>query len=399
AEAVCATQDKDLPGESELKALYNQYPDKSIFKQKNWPINLPYWTNDGSAIDLGSGTSVPAANSSEYLYVTCTTEDEVVTVDVYQKTELESGILPGVKQEPKLIITYRNGSTKIVNAETISVRDTNVATIENNSVIARYYGDTTIDMTWRDVEVYYTLSVLDAKIRISGASLVSVGETRNLSVSYEDQKGDIIYIDDVDITSIESNDSDIAKITKNKDHYVVTGIEAGSTDIIAKIKLNDIPHDASANILVISTDWCWKRGRSKLKNSSVCVGLSKEVMQAKEFRDLVDHFGSSSNNIYITPDNLKRFCSTFNSEPFEILKENVEKEIITIDNYGVLEEIGTVTTWVVSMDERVSASVVNEDHSYYSKAVKFSHSDGSHKTGVPLCTDRDEHIQARMLLD
>ncbi|EJF7266799.1 hypothetical protein M8475_004718, partial [Vibrio parahaemolyticus] len=398
AEAVCATQDKELPEESELKALYNQYPDKSIFKQKNWPINLPYWTNDGSAIDLGSGTSIPAANSSEYLYVTCT--NEVVSVDVYQKTELESGILPGIKQEPKLIITYRNGSTKIVNAETISIADTSVATIENNSVIGLNYGTTKIYMVWRDVEVYYTLSVLDAKIRISGASLVSVGETRKLSVSYEGQKGDIIYIDDADITSIESNNSDIAKITKSKDRYEVTGMQVGRTDIIAKIKLNGIPYETSANILVIAKDWCWKRGRSKLKNSSVCVGLVKDVMQAEEIKEFVDSFGTISNNIYIKHYNLKRFCSTFNLQPFELLKENVEKEIITIDNNKEVQEIGAVTAWAVEMDEGVSDLVGHDtgDNAEHAKEIKFLHK-ASYSAGVPLCTDRDEHIQARILLD
>ncbi|MCG6215973.1 Ig-like domain-containing protein, partial [Vibrio furnissii] len=75
AEAVCATQGKYLPYESKLKELYTEYSYQWIFNQKNWPINLPYWMEDGATFDLGAGTTA-SANNSEYRYVTCISDEK-----------------------------------------------------------------------------------------------------------------------------------------------------------------------------------------------------------------------------------------------------------------------------------------------------------------------------------
>ncbi|WP_158108433.1 Ig-like domain-containing protein [Vibrio furnissii] len=294
AEAVCATQGKYLPYEFKLRTLYKEYSDQSIFKNKNWPINLPYWTDDGSAFDLGTGTTV-SANNTEYRYVTCLSNDgpEITSIEVDEKSKLELPLLRGLKQEPKLKVTYETGETKVVDAEIISVQDPRVAEVtEDNGVVGIDAGTTKIYMDLDGVVVDYTLNVIDAELFVNGSALITIGEKRELSVAYKDpNSGQFIKVNNDYIKNFTSDSPSKAKVEKENGPYYLTGVAMGSAKIRAQLDANNTIYSVEADVTVINDKWCWNSGYTQIAKADVCLGYDIEVTKAPGIKDFVNLWG------------------------------------------------------------------------------------------------------------
>ncbi len=410
AEAVCATQGKYLPYESKLKELYKEYSDQSIFNKKNWPINLPYWMEDGTTFDLGTGKRV-SANDTEYRYVTCISDEKaaIISVVINEKSKLETPLLRGLKQEPQLKVIYETGKTEIVGAQIISVQDPSVAEVtEDYSVVATNTGSTKIYMELDGFVVDYDLSVIDAELLIRGASLISIGERRQLSVSYKDpDSGQFIDVDNSYILNFISNSPEIATLEQGGDgSYYLIGVEEGTTSLSANVNLYNIIYPIKTDVKVIIMDWCWKRGHSKLNNSKVCLGYDIAVTQAPGVQEFVTKWGPQSRNPYVVPNNFQDFCKAFNLVPFPVATEYLTREVIYTDE-GAIENISSVSGWLVLNEEKnrivghygwASGQNPASPNDTYISFILRPNDD----VAVPLCTlpdSKKNEIQARMLLD
>ncbi len=400
AKAVCATQGKYLPYESKLRALYKKYPDQTIFNKKNWPINLPYWMADGSVFNFGSGTTL-SASDTEYRYVTCTSngEAEVTLIEVFEKSKLEVPISLGLKQEPKLKLTYETGETKIVDAQSISVQDLSVAEItEDNGVVGINAGTTKIYMELDGFFVDYTLNVVELELTISGAALLMVGEKRQLNVSYKDpDSGAFFNVDNTYITNFTSDSPNIATVEQSDDRsYYITGVSDGKTRISAEVNLYNHIYHIEADVSVIAADWCWKRGVSYITGERVCIGYEEAVTSAPGVAEFVELWGMFTHNPYVVPEHLYNFCNAFNLEPFELLKENISREKIIPDD-GSLGVLYQVENWGVISDEGPRNV---PDYTTSDEYITFSAADPTSLRSVPICLlskSRVNNIQARML--
>ncbi|WP_275725719.1 Ig-like domain-containing protein [Vibrio furnissii] len=386
AEAVCATQGKYLPYESKLKELYKEYSNQSIFNQKNWPINLSYWMKDGATFDLGAGTTA-SANNTEYRYVTCTSDEqvEIISVEVDEKSELEVPILPGFKQEPKLKVTYETGETKVVDAQTISVQNPSVAEVtEDNSVVATNAGSTKIYMELDDFVVDYDLTVVESELTINGVALLTVGEKRQLSISYKDPAtGQFINIDNNHILKFTSDAPEIATVEQVGDgSYYINGVEKGTASVSAEVNMYDIVYPLEASVRVITDNWCWKAGVAEITGDRVCVGYDQEVTSSPGIEEFVDTWGGASRNPYVKSENLYDFCKAFNLEPFELT--DISEKIIV--ESGTIEEIYYVESWVTIWVTK--PKIFKHDiklASTNANAIRFSDSSHFLGTAVPIC--------------
>ncbi|WP_275725722.1 Ig-like domain-containing protein [Vibrio furnissii] len=401
AEALCATQGKYLPYESKLKNLYKEYSNQSIFNQKNWPINLPYWMKDGATFDLGAGTTA-SANNTEYRYVTCISNGkvEIISVEVDEKSELEVATLRGLKQEPKLKVTYETGETKIADAQLISVQDPSVAEVtEDNGVVGINAGMTKIYMELDGHVVDYTLNVVDVDMFISGAALMSVGDKRALNVSYKNPvSGEIYDIDDSYILKFTSDAPEIANLEQVGDgSYYITGVAQGKTRISADVDLYNYIYHVEADVTVINDDWCWKDGVSDTTGYRVCIGYDEAVTTSPGIKEFVTTWGEGSRNPYVKSKNLYDFCKAFNLEPFELT--DISEKIIV--ESGTIEEIYYVARWLTIwvtepkiFKHKTTLSTTN--------AIRFSDYSDSSDEAVPICllpNSKQNNIQARMLSD
>ncbi|WP_158108434.1 Ig-like domain-containing protein [Vibrio furnissii] len=399
AEAVCATQGKYLPYESKLKELYKEYSDQSIFNKKNWPINLPYWMEDGATFDLGTGKRV-SANDTEYRYVTCISEKKsaIISVEVDEKNKLETPLLRGLKQEPKLKVTYETGETKIVDAQTISVQDPGVAEVtEDNGVVGIKVGTTKIYMELDGIVVDYALRVVEVKLTINGVALLSVGERRQLSISYKDpETGYFIDIENSYIFKFTSDAPEIATVEQVGDgSYYITGVGQGITSVSAEVNIYDIVYPLEASVKVMNEDWCWATGVANKSGNRVCVGYDEEVTNSPGVEEFVDNWGTYSRNPYITDTNIYAFCKAFNLEPFE-LTSIAERIAIEGGSVGVIHN---VSRWVTLRETKPK---VYGNYSISATYDSIGFLDSEANSGVPICllsNSKKNTIQARMLSD
>lgn len=239
AEAVCLTQGRHLPSVSQLVELYNNYPIGGLFKVKNWPIDLPYWSVEGNLVHMAIGIAVTGA---EYAYVSCVPDSQKVLkkVELNNSAEMNEPFIVGVPKIPELLLTYEDGSTTVIQGGDNYFYPQNYVQVVGNEITALragnfvmyiYYEGLFVDFIIKAVDPVYEKVVVDLELinrsELEEPTLVGQSKIPHLLVTYDDGSTDIVfrgerYVYDESFVKVTGNE--IAPITAGSDWvYIYVG--------------------------------------------------------------------------------------------------------------------------------------------------------------------------------
>ncbi|MCG6216054.1 hypothetical protein [Vibrio furnissii] len=164
---------------------------------------------------------------------------------------------------------------------------------EDYGVVATNAGSTKIYMELEGFVVDYDLTVVESEVTINGVALLTVGEKRQLSISYKDPAtGQFINVDNNNILKFTSDAPEIATVEQVGDgSYYITGVEKGAANVSAEVDLYDIVSSLEASVRVVSEEWCWAAGVSTMSGDRVCVGYDEEVTNSSGILEFVESWG------------------------------------------------------------------------------------------------------------
>lgn len=387
AAGICAAQGGSLPSITDLQGLYDKFPNGDLYHQHDWPVDLPYWASSGELFDMYDGSISSTGGNGTSVYNACTVYDaqDVSSIELYNRDELTEAVIPGILQSPQLKLTFHSGEEAIIDPQTIELSDENLADMYEGKIRAIKSGTLEVTLYYDNSPTTYTMTIVDPIYMLSGATVMSVGETKEIKLAYSVDGGDSFQTASLD--NLSSSDNSVVTVTNGISSAQLSGVSVGVSTITGVRVLNGIYYEATSDVTVFSQPWCYKEGIIRTGDDagrSVCLGYTEDVMSTS-VGDLVAVFGNSSNNPYIEKANYGAFCTTFGL--YSMYHRNQFNLRIDTADGSSLGDIGSVERWLTQ-----------EDFVTYSSGSNYILLTGttSSVSGVPLCLLPEEPIVTKM---
>ena len=379
---VCATQGGALPSIADLQNLYDQFPNGELYRQHNWPIDLPYWASSHKLFDMYDGSILVTDGSETSFYTACIVYDpsDISSIELYNRDELTETVIPGMLQSPKLKLTFHSGEEAVLDPSSIEFSDENLADIYNDKIRALESGALEVTLNYGELFTTYTMTIKDPLYQLSGATVMSVGERKEIKLAFS--VDDRATYSTIPLDNISSSNTSVVTAVNSTNRAELSAVTEGTSTITGVNALNGVYYSANSEVTVFSQPWCYKEGiiNDGLDTGrTVCLGYTEDIM-ASSVADLIEDYGGKSENPYIAIENYGAFCTTFGLEP--MYHRDQFPLFITIKDSSTLGDVFSSTSyWMTSEGAVVYWASGPESHTIQ----LWGPAGDDHQEGVPLC--------------
>ncbi|MFA0055093.1 hypothetical protein [Vibrio echinoideorum] len=392
AAGVCAAQGGGLPSITELQDLYDQFPNGDLYRQHNWPVDLPYWASSGELFDMYDGSISSTGGNGTSVYNVCLAIDPqaISSIELYNRDELTENVIPGMLQSPQLELTLNSGEEAIVDPHTIELSDETLADMYEGKIRALKSGTLEVTLYYHGDPTTYTMTIVDPIFMLAGATVMSIGETKEVKLAYSVDGGD--SFETIGLDNITSSDTDIVTAINGVGSAQLRGVSVGVSTIVGIKTLNEIYYEVSSDVTVFSQPWCYQEGIIRTGDDAgrnVCLGYTRDVMTTS-VGDIVPYYGASSNNPYINKADYGAFCTTFGLVSM-YHRNQFNLRIDTADG-SAIGNISSVVNWLTKEGYVIRGST-NQSNDYI---LLIGTTDATVTRGVPLCMIPEVPIVTKM---